>query len=676
MLIFLVIFLLMIRWTDAQDHPTGRQRYTSKRAAASPASSAPTVRPRLEGPPEDPMDAQFSQPMLGDESLMCWEVTMDLPTSKRGLQRFLEDSEAYVVSQLRRKSVEVSERNLQPDERMAFKEAKAKEIRGFIQSHCFKVLSPEQQARVKSAVGMRWVLTWKVVPESADRKAKARAVILGYQDPRYEHKQTSSPTLSRAGRQLFLSFCARNHFRIKKGDVSSAFLQGDVLEDDMHVVPTAEICEALQIPAGSITRLQRAAYGLVEAPLWWYKTVSNFLAGLGYVRMRSEPCIWVYFDEQRRPRSIISGHVDDFLFGGDDGDTVHQQLMAAIQKRFSWGTWESTPFVQCGVRITQHEDYGFTLDQDTFVETIEPVHINRDRARQLDASTTKAEQSQMRAVLGSLSWACGQVDFVHSADVGFLISKVPMSKVSDIHAVNKLVDAVKHSPTHLRVHGMAKGTAVDLIAWGDAAWANRPDQTNSTEGIVIGLAPTSLRAGQVSPVSLVAWRSTKIDRVCRSPAGAETHAVVDAEDELYHYRYLWSEMNFPPQQLAPLTNDQVVRLSPGMVITDSKNLFDKLSKETPVVKGAERRADIESLSLKEACNDTGVELRWVHSDAQLSNSLTKPSEKNQIYLFLKLSQHWRVIYDESMTSARRRKQQGLLPMDHKMDADVIYDDEF
>ena len=53
--------------------------------------------------------------------------------------------------------------------------------------------------------------------------------------------------------------------------MSSAFLQGDYLEDGLTVIPTPEICEALGVPEGSVTKLQRAAYGLVEAPLWWYK---------------------------------------------------------------------------------------------------------------------------------------------------------------------------------------------------------------------------------------------------------------------------------------------------------------------------------------------------------------------------------------------------------------------
>lgn len=179
---------------------------------------------------------------------------------------------------------------------------------------------------------------------------------------------------------------------------------------------------------------------------------------------------------------------------------------------------------------------------------------------------------------------------------------------------------------------------IHMVAWGDAAWANRPDQVGSTEGIVIGLSTQALVDGKLAPASVFAWRSSKIDRTSRSPACAETHAVVDAEDELYHLRYLWSELHHPPKKLSAMSNDAIAALTPGLTITDSKNLYDKLNKNIPVVKGAERRADIEALSLKESSDNTGMGLRWVHSDAQLANSLTKPSEKRQALMFLRLGQ--------------------------------------
>ena len=70
-------------------------------------------------------------------------------------------------------------------------------------------------------LGMRWLLTWKIDGEkyrdTGGRKAKARAIILGYHDPSYQYRETSAPTPSRAGRQLFFQMCSWKRFRVSKG---------------------------------------------------------------------------------------------------------------------------------------------------------------------------------------------------------------------------------------------------------------------------------------------------------------------------------------------------------------------------------------------------------------------------------------------------------------------------
>ena len=655
------------QYVDAADHPSGHHRVSGKRKNVVSHGNEPDgSRSRT-----DDMDADLrnhptveeAANMAMESAVTAVEIEIDLPSSNRGLKHFLNNPEAYVVSQLRRQAVEVNERKLTKGELEQFNAAKQKEVRSYTQSQCFKLVPQHLQPSPGNAVGMRWILTWKSLQDGTDaKKAKARAVILGYQDKSYEHKQTASPTLSKVGRQAFLVYCAQKHFRIQKGDVSSAFLQGDILEEEMWVMPTKEICSALGAPEGTVTKLQRAAYGLVEAPLWWYKSVSKFLASIGYVCVKSEPCIWVYFDDHQQARSIICGHVDDFLFGGSPNDDVHLKLMAAIQSKFIWGQWENTPFTQCGVQVQQRDDYGFVLTQKEFVQQLKPIYLSRDRERMRTDATADQEKTQLRAVLGSLSWLCGQTDFAHSSDVGFLISTVPNSTIQDVIQVNQLIQEIKRDPVVLTIHGMEKDTPLDLVAWADAAWANRPDNTSSTGGLVLGAAPKELRDGALCPVNLLSWRSYKIDRASRSPACAETHAVVDGEDELFHVRYLWTEMHFAPSVLEPLTKEQIVYRSPGILITDSRNFFDKLWKDTPIIKGAERRADIEALTVKDSMPDTGLMLRWVHSDAQLANSHTKPSEKHQVHLFQKLHSHWRIIHDPDMMSARRRKAAGLAPM--------------
>ena len=105
-----------------------------------------------------------------------------------------------------------------------------------------------------------------------------------------------------------------------------------------------------------------------------------------------------------------------------------------------------------------------------------------------------------------------------------------------------------------------------------------------------------------------------------------------------------------------------VRKVPGCLVTDSRNVYDKLSNEVLVVKGAEKRTDLELLGLKEAHAATDLVIRWVHSEAQLANSLTKHGNCREIELYYQMRHQWRIVEDEQMRSARRRKQAGLEPL--------------
>ena len=109
-------------------------------------------------------------------------------------------------------------------------------------------------------------------------------------------------------------------------------------------------------------KLNKAAYGLVEAPLEWFLTVCEVLEGMGFERQHSDPCCWGLFDENRQALGWIYGHVDDFLFGGNEKDQRWNEAIQGIWERFKWTEWESGQFTQCGVDIRQDED-GFWLSQ-------------------------------------------------------------------------------------------------------------------------------------------------------------------------------------------------------------------------------------------------------------------------------------------------------------------------
>ena len=83
---------------------------------------------------------------------------------------------------------------------------------------------------------------------------------------------------------------------------------------------------------------------------------------------------------------------------------------------------------------------------------------------------------------------------------------------------------------------------------------------------------------------------------------AEAQAAVNGEDSLYYARYQWSELEFG--DVDPRAAQEVVPRVPGCLITDSRNVYDKLNTEVLIVKGAEKRTDLEMMGLKESQQNT------------------------------------------------------------------------
>ena len=126
-------------------------------------------------------------------------------------------------------------------------------------------------------------------------------------------------------------------------------------------------------------------------------------------------------------------------------------------------------------------------------------------------------------------------------------------------------------------------------------------------------------------------------------------------------RFQWGEL----MQSCPdiFDVDSVVREVPGCLISDSRNVYDKLQTSELSAKGAERRTDIELMCLKASQRNTGLILRWVHSEAQLGNALTKPGGK-ELDNFYHMGFQWRIVQDGLMRSARKRRTEGLRPLEH------------
>ena len=118
-----------------------------------------------------------------------------------------------------------------------------------------------------------------------------------------------------------------------------------------------------------------------------------------------------------------------------------------------------------------------------------------------------------------------------------------------------------------------------IIAYGDSSWANAPG-FRSQAGLVIGLAEKGALTADGGTWSLMAWRSYRIKRVCRSTLVAETSACDVALDLAEYIGKIIREMlhvDCRATERVAEKYDPATTLVPTYIVIDCRSLYDLLT---------------------------------------------------------------------------------------------------
>ena len=136
----------------------------------------------------------------------------------------------------------------------------------------------------------------------------------------------------------------------------------------------------------------------------------------------------------------------------------------------------------------------------------------------------------------------------------------------------------------------------------------------------------ALTKGEEAPVGIIDWKSWKLSRKCRSSLSAESQAMADAIDILNFIRLFFADC-IHPTGIDLRQPDKILQMCPeSHAITDCKSLYDALEKHESLGLGlSEKRTSIEVTATRQQMRATGIKTRWVNSDRQLADVLTKPT---------------------------------------------------
>lgn len=231
----------------------------------------------------------------------------------------------------KQRKVEVSFRKLSPSDKALFEKAMQKEWNSWVENKVTSIckskgVSPDR------IIKARWVLVWKKSsdPDDRSRTPKARLVLVGWQDPELGKIQTDSPTLRKETKHLILTICSSKLWKLWGADIKTAFLSGDPSQREIYFRPPKEIKEWMKLGEEDLLRLEKAAYGLAEAPRAWFLRLSRELAAAGLEMSRLDPCLYC-LRRDGKLLGICGVHVDDLIGGGtQEMDEVLHRLRKKV----------------------------------------------------------------------------------------------------------------------------------------------------------------------------------------------------------------------------------------------------------------------------------------------------------------------------------------------------------
>ena len=531
---------------------------------------------------------------------------------------------------------------LSSEEKQLFQQAKQKELKCWLDTQTVQAIMRDKihPSRILSS---RWILTWKEDANMPNgRKAKARLVVKGFQDPDIGSLNSDSPTLTRDSRMLLLQTIASKQWMVQSFDITTAFLRGRSDERKLAMEAPPELQSLLGMNDNQVCLLQGNAYGRVDAPLLFYK---EFRQRLEQVRFQAHPldnCLFMLRnrDNPQELDGILGTHVDDGIGGGNHN---FEKALEKLQKSLPFGSREYGKFKFTGLDIEQLPDFSIKVNQGRYIHKISPIDISKLRRNELDSPVSNQELQQLRGLCGSLQYAA-----VHSRPdvatrVAYLQRSIPSATVETLLEGNRtLREAQKYSDTSVVVRSIPL-KEVCFASFGDASFASAK-QLTAQQGLFIMACSKKLSQNDTTEFSPIVWHSKQIGRVVRSTLSAEAYSMSSSLDKLTWIRSMWGYIKNPSFDWShPETSLKNEPL--GLMITDGKSLYDLITK-TAVPNCQEWRTTIEVMLLKEQSRER-TQCRWVSTAIMLADCLTKVMDSRFLRTVLQLGKFR--IYDEDLT---------------------------
>lgn len=459
-------------------------------------------------------------------------------------------------------------------------------------------------------------------------QAKCRIVALGHLDPDLAMLSRNAGTPSRSTEQVMYAmlvagynqelFDTKMSWTAWTGDASTAFLQGRNPDRKLPLFlrpPKDGLIEMTNTWKAKLYRVLGNVYGLADAPATWSREVADRLRSVGFVQHDFDKQMYILRRDDQIV-AIVIVYVDDFL-----GLSRSDHALQEVHDLFKWGSLnhfeENKPILFKGKEITlirSNGRYRLHITLKKFLEGIDFGMLPRGRLQQ-SPELSMDERKELRSISGCLQWAATQT----RPEVAALVSLSghgEQATIEDLKRLHAAVKFLKETPEYgITIMDVPFGYQTMLLGYSDSSWANAK-KSGSQIGVMVGITTASVK-DEISPFTLIDWRSARSPRVCRSTLAAEATAADECADRLSYVNHFVSELLYgkPAHKVG-------CRLS-VMQAVDAKSLFDAIMSENPNL--TDKRTLVNIRAIQETISNK--EIRWVPTRFQFSDGLTKIDER-------------------------------------------------
>ncbi|GJS92416.1 putative ribonuclease H-like domain-containing protein [Tanacetum coccineum] len=249
--------------------------------------------------------------------------------------------------------------------------------------------------------------------------------------------------------RLFLSYVSFMGFIVYQMDVKSAFLYGTI-EEEVYVCQPPGF-EDLQFP-NMVYKVEKALYGLHQAPRAWYETLSTYLIENGFRRSTIDKTLFIKKD--KGDILLVQVYVDDIIFGSTK-KSLCDEFKGLMHKKFQMSSMGELTFFLASTPMEPNK----AMVKDEEADSMD-VHLYRSMIRSLMYLTASRPD----------------ITFVVCACARFQVTP----KTSHLHDVKRIFRYLKGQPKLGLWY--PRDSLFDLEAFSDSDYAGASLDRKSTTG--------------------------------------------------------------------------------------------------------------------------------------------------------------------------------------------------